>query len=173
MSTQLVSAVRVPPPIEFHNLCRAEELAERLEVYKRIEVRALELSRARGRTEGYEQEDWRQAESEFLRPVPVEMQEFADRIRIRARVSGFEQDELKVSVEPSRIMIAGKKERQPEQGNVLFYVDWYPDEILQVLNLPQDIDPVLARIKFQEGVLEFDLLKAQEMPHWASGEMDG
>ncbi|MFB3915590.1 MAG: Hsp20/alpha crystallin family protein [Terriglobales bacterium] len=173
MSTQLASPVRRVPPVEFHNLCRPEELSERMEVFKRIETRARELSRVRGCEEGYEQEDWVQAQSEFLRPVPIEMENFAERIRIRATVSGFEEDELNVSIEPARIIIAGKKERQPEEGNQLFYVDWYPEENLQVVNLPEDIDPALARMVLRDGVLEFDLPKAREWPQWAMGEMDG
>ncbi len=109
----------------------------------------------------------------MLRPTSVQIEDFAETVRIRADVAGFEADELRVSIEPLRIIIAGKKEQQPPEGNKLFYVDWYPDEILQVLQLPEDIDPALAKAKFRAGVLELELFKARDWPEWSTGIMDG
>ncbi len=174
MSPHTASAAQRAPAVGFRNICSPDLLLNRLQVMnKRIAKRASEISQAAGRKQGYAQEDWLQAQSEFLRPIPVEIEELADKFRVRASILGFEQDELQVSIEPARIIIAGKKENQPAEGNRLFYVDWYPDEILQMVELPKDIEPALAHLTFEAGVLEFDLLKPLEWPEWALGVMDG
>jgi HSP20 family molecular chaperone IbpA len=135
--------------------------------------RAREISQSRSRTEGYTQEDWLQARSEFLRPVPVEIEDFVGRIRVRATAFGFDEDELEVSIEPARIIIASKKEVEPEPGDKLFYAGWHSDEILQVVDLPREVEPALARVTFHAGVLQFDLAKPPRWPEWTLGVMDG
>ncbi len=148
------AAVRAP---ELVTLCRPDELADRMQVYDRIARRAYDIFEARGRVPGHDRQDWLQAEAEFLRPVPVEVQQFADKIVVRAGVLGFEASELQTAIEPRRITIAGKKEQAPEKGNKVFYIDWYPDELLRVVELPAEIIPEFATAELHGGVLEFEL----------------
>ena len=74
-----------------------------------IARRAYELFEKRGGEHGHDWEDWFQAESELLRPVSVSMSESDDRISVRTNVLGFDGNELKVSVEPQRVTILGKR----------------------------------------------------------------
>jgi len=74
-----------------------------------IAHRAHELFEARGRQHGHDLEDWLRAETELLCPVSISMSESKDRISVRANVAGFDQSEIEVSVEPSRITILGQK----------------------------------------------------------------
>jgi HSP20 family molecular chaperone IbpA len=174
MTPQPAVAAQRAALVQFHNICRSDQLLRRMQaVNEGIAKRARELAQARGEQQGYLEQDWLQARAEYLRPVEYQIENFADRIRVRATVLGFEEDELQVSIEPARIIIAGKKEQQPEFGNRLFYVDWSPDEILQIVNLPEDVDPAVAVVTLRAGVLEFTLLKSRETPDWATGVMDG
>jgi HSP20 family molecular chaperone IbpA len=124
--------------------------------------RAYELFEARGREHGHDWEDWFRAESELLRPVSIVTSETEDRIRIRANVFGFEEDELKVSIEPRHITILGKKEMSTTEtmGGKIEYIDWSPDQILRVIALATEVRPESAVVELQAGLLKFDLHKA-------------
>ncbi len=127
-----------------------------------IARRAFELFETRGREHGHDWEDWFQAESELLRPVSVAISESEDRLSIRANVFGFEENELKIGIEPRRITILGNKETSvtESKGGKVEYIDWYPDRILKLIDLPMDVMPESSVVELQPGLLKFELLKA-------------
>ena len=127
-----------------------------------ITRRAYELFDARGGEHGHDWEDWFQAESELLRPVSVSMSESDDRISVRANVLGYEENELKVSIEPRRITILGKKETSATQseGGKVEYIDWSPDQILKFIDLATEVMPQSAVVELRSGLLSFELHKA-------------
>jgi HSP20 family molecular chaperone IbpA len=127
-----------------------------------IARRAYELFDARGRKHGHDWEDWLRAESELLRPVSVAISESHGQIRVRANVLGFADNELRVSVEPRRITILGRKDvSAPEiQGSKNVYIDLSPDTILRVVELPGAVVPEAARIELQGGMLRLELPRA-------------
>ena len=145
------------PVYEEIKLCRSEELPKAREFYEKIARRAFELFEARNCKPGHDWEDWFRAEAELLRPVPVEMNEKAEAIVVRATVLGFDATELKVSVEPWRLIIVGQKEQFAEIGEKVFYVDWNPCEIYRVVRLPSAVNPEYATAKLHAGVLELML----------------
>jgi HSP20 family molecular chaperone IbpA len=63
---------------------------------------------------------------------PVSMSESDDQISVRANVLGLDGNELKVSVEPQRITILGKKEMSATESEdrKIEYTDRAPDQIL-------------------------------------------
>ena len=129
-----------------------------------IARRAYELFETRGCEHGHDWEDWFRAESELLRPVSISMQESADRISVRANVLGFEEnDELRVSIEPHRISILGKKEASATktEERKVEYIDWVPDLILQFIDLATEVMPERAVVKLQAGQLKIELQKAE------------
>ena len=135
---------------------------EMQEVQLAIARRAYELFQERGCKHGHDWEDWFRAESELLRPVSVTMLESEDRTSVRANVFGFEEKELRVGLEPRRITILGKKEvsTTETEGGKLEYIDWYPDQILQLIDLATEVTPERAVVELQSGVLKFELPKA-------------
>ena len=135
---------------------------EMQEMQLAITRRAYELFEARGCEHGHDWEDWFRAESELLRPVAVSMSEAENRISVRANVFGFQDTELRVSLEPRRITIVGKKEASTteSEGGKLEYIDWFPDQIMQLIDLPTDIVPQMSVVELQTGLLKFELPKA-------------
>ncbi len=127
-----------------------------------IARRAYELFDTRGREHGHDWEDWFRAESELLRPVSVSMSESKERISVRANVLGFEENELRVSVEPCQITILAKKEASATEteGGKIEYIDWYPDQIAKVIDLGTEVKPESSVVELQAGVLQFELRKA-------------
>ncbi len=127
-----------------------------------IARRAYDLFEARGGEHGHDWEDWFRAESEFLRPVSVSIAETEDRISVRANVFGFAESELRVSVEPRRITILGKKEMSvtESEGGKVEYIDWYPDQILKLIDLTTEVMPESSVVELQAGLLKCELPRA-------------
>lgn len=127
-----------------------------------IARRAYELFETRGCENGHEREDWFRAESLLLRPVSVSMSASDDRMSVRANVFGFEENELRVSIEPRCITIMGKKEASvtETEGGKVEYIDWYPDQILQFI--ATEVIPESSVVELQSGLLKFELPKAAQ-----------
>ena len=127
-----------------------------------IARRAYELFEARGHEHGHDWEDWFRAESELLRPVSVTMSESEDRISVHANVLGFEDKELKVSIEPRRITILGEKEPSATKaaGGKTAPIASDPGQILHVIDLATEVTAENAVVEWQAGLLKFELPKA-------------
>ena len=123
-----------------------------------IARRAYELFETRHREHGHDWEDWFQAESELLRPVSIAVSESADCVSIRANVLGFAANELKVSIEPKRIAILGKKTGSGETVEAP-PADFYPDLILRTIDVSSEVDPAGTIVELQSGILKFELPK--------------
>lgn len=124
-----------------------------------IARRAHELFEARGQEHGHDREDWFRAESELLCPVSVSMSESEDRIGLCAHVVGFDETELEVSIEPSRVTILGKKEAADTKAEVgtIEQTGLHPGRILEVVDLATEVVPERAVVELQAGVLKVEL----------------
>jgi HSP20 family molecular chaperone IbpA len=146
-------AVRLSPsnPADLQRKTQKVQLA--------IASRAHELFEARGREHGHDREDWLRAESELLCPVSVSMSESEDRISVRANVVGFDETELEVSIEPSRVTILGEKKTSGTKATVrtIEQTGSHPGQILEVVDLATEVMPERAVVELQAGVLKFEL----------------
>lgn len=142
--------------------CDPEKLRWEMQpVQLAIARRAFELFEKRNREHGHDSEDWFRAESELIRPVSIMIHESSEKLSLHANVFGFTEKELLVSIEPKRVAILGRKEIAAEAvGRELEFSDWYPDQILRVIDLPIEIDPDGAVVELQTGMLKFELPKA-------------
>lgn len=141
----------------------AEQLFEQMkELTQNIAKRAYDFFEARGREFGRELDDWFRAESEVLRRVPVEIKEEGDKLIVRAEVPGFKAEDIKVSVEPQRVVISGKTEAKEEKQEAqTVYSEWRANQFCRALTLPHEIDPATAVATIKEGVLELALTKTE------------
>jgi HSP20 family molecular chaperone IbpA len=124
-----------------------------------IARRAHELFEARGREHGHDFDDWLQAKSELLSPVSIAMSESKDRVSVRANVAGFDQNEIEVRVEPSRITILGKKKESTgkTEPGASERSGSHPDQIMEVIDLATEVTPEGAIVEWQTGKLGFEL----------------
>ncbi len=145
-------------------IVETDSLLNRMEeIHREIALRAYELFEERGREDGHDHEDWLRAESELLTPIPVEMIETANQLRLSIGVDGFSEKDLELSVEPDRLFISGKKEQslasdaeaenQTEYSSTMFF---------RALDLPVRIDAEKAKASLKDGSLTITLPKAVE-----------
>jgi HSP20 family molecular chaperone IbpA len=80
----------------------SEEISNRFsQIYDVIARRAFDIFESCGRVPGHELEDWFRAESELLRPVPLNVTESNDEYIVRAEVPGFGSKDIEVIVKRS------------------------------------------------------------------------
>jgi HSP20 family protein len=123
--------------------------------------RAYEYFEARGREFGHDLEDWFRAESELIRRVPVEIKEAGSQITVRAEVPGFVPNEIKVSVEPQRLVISGKSEKTTEEKKEeTLHSEFRSNQFCRELRLPAEVEPDKTTASLKDGVLELVFAKA-------------
>ena len=143
-------------------IVEAEKLLDRMrEVSQSIARRAYEFFEARDSEIGKPLEDWFRADSEVLRPVPVEVNQTDQQLWVRAEVPGFKVEEIKVSVEPDRLIISGEAASDTEQKTEkTVYNERRTRQFCRAIALPSEVDPQRAIATLKDGVLELTLDKA-------------
>jgi len=139
-----------------------EKLIERMEELTRsIGKRAYQFFESRGHQIGNELEDWFRAESELLRHVPVTMKENEGQITVQAEVPGFKTDEIKISVEPWRLLIEGDSEqmREGKSEEKVVFSERRTNRFYRAIDLPAEVDPAKVAANLKDGVLEIALPK--------------
>jgi HSP20 family protein len=137
------------------------------EINDLVARRAYELFESRGRQHGNDLEDWLQAESELLRPIPIEVAEQDDTLTVRAEIPGFATEDLEIKMEPSRLLIKGKKEQPTERKTRKTTFSEFPANevfVSRVVSLPVEINPEKSIATLQDGILHVTLPKAAAKP---------
>lgn len=131
------------------------------ELYDEIARRAFELFESDGRLWGRDLDHWFRAESELLHPAHVRIREADDAIVVDAEVPGFAANELKLSLEPRRLTITGKKQTSSEEskGTVL-YSERCSNELLRSIELPVEVNTSRASATLNNGLLQVAAPKA-------------
>jgi HSP20 family protein len=142
----------------------AEKLFEQMKEFSHsVARRAYGYFEARGREFGHDLEDWFRAESELMRRVPVEVKDADGRITVRAEVPGFAADEIKISVEPQRLVISGKSEKTTEENKKQTLLsEFRSNQFCRELMLPAEVEPDKTAAVLKDGVLELAFAKAPE-----------
>ena len=87
-------------------------------------------------------DDWFRAEAELLHPTHMSISETDGEITVKTEVPGFNPEELKVSLEPRRLTISGKRGPSEEYGEKekTVYQERCCSELFRVLELPAEVD---------------------------------
>lgn len=140
----------------------AKELfAEAEKIEKAIANRAYEFFERRGKKDGNDLDDWFLAESQLLRSLPMEMKEAEGVVTVKAEVPGFTADQIKISVEDSKLIISGKSEKTEEkkEGDKVVFSEIHSNQFLKELSLPTKVDIAKADATLKNGVLLLTLPK--------------
>lgn len=148
-----------PAPLRF---VPPSDLFERVQkLHDLIARRAFEIFDDNGKTIGHDLEDWLKAESELVQPVHVDVSESNGSLIVKAEVPGFTARELEVALEPRRVTITGNRETKDERKDKkTIYTEICSDQVLRVIDLPEDVDVDKAGATLKDGILELKVPKA-------------
>ncbi len=145
-------------------LTRPEEMLK--EMSKRFDAiarRAFEIFEQDGWQLGHDLENWFQAESELFHPVFLDISETGNALTVKAEIPGFAEKDIKISLEPRRLTITGKREtREEKKEKKTLYTEQRSNEIFRVVDLPKEVDPTASGVKatYDQGVLTVTLPEA-------------
>ena len=142
---------------------KAETSLEHMQaIFDDISRRAFEFFEHGGRVTGRDLDHWFRAERELLHPVRIELTENDTAYAIKAEVPGFSENELEISVEPHRVVIAGKRETtttKEKKGKVI-RSETSAEQVLRIVELPGPIETGKATATLlKNGILTLNLPK--------------
>jgi Protein of unknown function (DUF2934) len=131
------------------------------EIHELIAKRAYSIYEGRGHAGGHDVEDWLQAEAEVLVMLGIGFMEQGGDLTVDVGITPSELSELQVRLEPSRLIVSGKK---TEPAVTLAHAHESrrsgPTQIFQVVKFPVVVKPSGAKATFSNGLLEFRIPKA-------------
>lgn len=148
-------------------LMDADEQARRTAAV--IACRAYEIFESRGSAAWHELEDWRQAESELMRPLCHGRMPVGDGLWVGTDAAIFEEGTIEIWVAARRLTICGKPRIKGQAAAGTQNRPVGMEKIFRLADLPFDVDPSTVTAKFNGQSLEMFLKKAQsEHKAWAT-----
>jgi HSP20 family protein len=142
-------------------LMRPEEMfKETSKKFDAIARRAFEIFEKNGWQLGHDLENWFRAESELFHPVLLDITEADNALTVKAEIPGFTEKDIKISLEPRRLTITGKREsREEKKEKKTLYTEQCSNEIFRVVDLPKEVDPSASGVKAtcDQGMLTITL----------------
>ena len=160
MTTQSAAVMQRMKGTEIVERSSEEIFNQFSQMHELIARRAFEIFESNGGSPGHDLEDWFRAESELLRPVPLNVIELNGEYVVRAEVPGFGGRDIKISVQPRCLAVSGKLQtnEQGENGRLIRSA-WCANQILRTLDLPSDVDTSTVSASVQDGILTVHLPK--------------
>jgi HSP20 family molecular chaperone IbpA len=158
-STMATNAQPTTQPAHFKLTASGTLVEQKRVISAAVSRRAYELFEARGSQHGHDVDDWLQAESELLRPLPATIIDKDGAVTVRAELCGFMGKDVEVLAEPKHLMLwPGKQTSELANGRAVFEGEMSP-EICRVLDLPFEVDPHNMRATINNQVVEITLAK--------------
>lgn len=162
--TETTAAQKAKEPNPPQSLAKKAEttLGQMQAIFDDISRRAFQFFEHDGREMGKDVEHWFRAERELLHPVRIELTENDTAYAIKAEVPGFSENELEVSVEPHRVVIAGKREAKTTEDNKgkVIRSETSAEQILRIVELPGPVETGKATATLlKNGILTLNLPK--------------
>jgi len=130
------------------------------EVSREIARRAFNFFEERGHSLGSHLDDWFRAESEFLRPTPVEITETDEFVKVRAEIPGFRPDEIELSVKDDTLFMKGESGTElKSEDEKTFYTERRSDRFCRQLTLPSPVETENLAADLKDGILSLELKK--------------
>jgi HSP20 family molecular chaperone IbpA len=124
-------------------------------IYQTISACAYSRYEARGREDGYDLDDWYNAQQQLGQVESLEVIDTGSEIRIRARAKSLDGSRTAVGVSPQRVVILG--ERVNTESALLKGGASSQATLLQVIDLVPLVDPSRATARLSGGLLEITI----------------
>lgn len=139
----------LPLTIQSVQLVEADFLDTMNETSALIAQRAFEIYQSRGGGHGSDRDDWFTAEQEVLPQIEVEYDVTDSAVRLTARVPGFDAKDLEVALGHRRAVVCGIHSGSDQTAGSYRK----GKKVMQIVEVPFDVDPVLAKATLQSGTL--------------------
>ncbi|HKV81432.1 MAG TPA: DUF2934 domain-containing protein [Candidatus Sulfotelmatobacter sp.] len=123
-----------------------------------VAQRAYEIYQSRGGVHGSDQDDWFKAEQDVLGPLAIERDLIDGALQLKARVPGFAAKDLEVVIGHRRAVICGVHHTDSNPPAGARHKD---RKIMRIVDLPFDVNPVMASAVLQGGTLQVVLPRSQ------------
>ena len=126
-----------------------------------IRRRAFNLFERRGRTTGWDLDDWLQAEREVVWSPASELIENKNDFQTRLALPGFDPKDLEVTATPNALVVRAESAHTHEgkEGDVCF-CEFSGQKMFRRLDLPSEIDVDKVTASLDKGILEIIAPKA-------------
>jgi len=136
--------------------------AEFNEIADRIRNRAYKLFEDRGFEDGYEIEDWLEAERQVCWP-PAELVEDVDEFDIKVALAGYEPDEISVTAAPNDVIVkADHESRKESEESFKRFSEFRSNRVYRRFGLPASIKTDKVEATFKNGMLTIAAKKLAE-----------
>lgn len=161
MTEKMAITFRTPASVPLLELVEPTVLFDEIDrIHNTIARRAFEIFEQEGGLFGRDLEHWLKAENEFLYPMRLSMEETGKEFVVKAEVPGFSADKLKVSLEPRKLVISGKREmRKADLKGKKPASEAGFEEILRTVELPAEVDVVNSVAVLRDGILDLKMPK--------------
>jgi HSP20 family protein len=161
MATGTVPVQKSKEAIAVKTTITDDFLTDVQKAFDAISRRAFEIFEGNGRIFEHDIEDWSKAENELFHPVHLDVTETDDSVLAKVEVPGFNEKELEITVEPTRLTISGKREsNKEEKKGKSVYSETCSNEIFRSVTLPAEIETGKVAATLKDGVLELTMPKA-------------
>jgi HSP20 family molecular chaperone IbpA len=146
-----------PEKAQSVQVVEADMLDSMNETNSLIAQRAYEIYQNRGGGHGFDRDDWFGAEQEVLHPLEIDRDVTESALRLTAQLRGFDAEDLEVAIGHRRAVICGIHSGTNQPANT----SHKGTKVMRIVELPFDVDPVLATATLDRGMLEIVLPRSR------------
>jgi HSP20 family molecular chaperone IbpA len=146
-----------PVTAESVQIVEADVLDTMNETDELIAQRAYKIFESRGSAHGMDREDWFDTAEEVLHHLAIERIVTDSALRLTAHVPGFKARDLEVAIGHGRAVICGVHSalKEPPENRRTY------QKVMQIVELPFDVDPLMASATLDQGTLQVLLPRTQ------------
>jgi HSP20 family protein len=135
-----------------------------------IRRRAFSRFERRGQTNGWDLDDWIEAEREVVWSPATELVEGKKEFQARVALAGFDAKDVEVTATPEALIIEAEKTHthDAKEGNVHF-CEFSGKKLLRRIDLPRAIDFNKVTASLDNGILQVNAPKAAQSKQMSAG----
>ena len=138
------------------------------QIFEEVSQRAFELFQRRGSLPGGDLDDWLQAERELIWSPPVELIETDLQFKLRLAASGYEPEDIQVTVLPDAIIVTGELQKETRKTAGTIHISEFTSKrLFRRVPLPSTIDIAKVIAFLDQGLLLVVAAKSQASPQTA------
>ncbi|HEX4603547.1 MAG TPA: Hsp20 family protein [Candidatus Angelobacter sp.] len=130
--------------------------------HNKVAERAFAYFQDRGSIDGYDWADWAAAESEFLKPIVLEVSESPDRYIVSAEAPGFRAKDLEIQLDGTRMLIHGIRAADESKNDGSTSSELASRPIYRFIDFSAPIMAEGCHAEVEDGILTLTLAKSGE-----------